>query len=182
MLVGKTAELQGAQVTWARGDTCFSPAGRSVGVLHNIQRKGRKNYGRTLHVSFKCKHARCKPSTPFQHCRAAPRLLCRAGRVPQALPCSDDPIWTTLGALGGVQHTLDAVLRHLKVSGVAGPLLARGLARQQPCSSGRGSGSSSLRSSGNVAVAGPAVAQQQRNGGSTAAVRAAAGLGLARLS
>ena len=33
----------------------------------------------------------------------------------QALPPSDHAVWSAVGALGGVQHTLDVVLRHLKV-------------------------------------------------------------------
>jgi hypothetical protein len=31
-----------------------------------------------------------------------------------ALPVRGDPVWGTLGALGGTQHTLDVVLGHLK--------------------------------------------------------------------
>lgn len=44
----------------------------------------------------------------------------------QALPPSDHAVWGTPGALGGVQHTLDVVLRHLKVRAVraaVGPTL-----------------------------------------------------------
>jgi hypothetical protein len=33
----------------------------------------------------------------------------------QALPPSDHAVWAATGALGGVQHTLDVVMSHLKV-------------------------------------------------------------------
>ena len=44
-------------------------------------------------------------------------LLGKAAEMQGAasLPSSDDAVWGVLGALGGVQHTLDVVLRHLKV-------------------------------------------------------------------